>query len=68
MSSTFVCLSASLIVEVDGPHHDFRIERDMRREEWLEALGYRILRFSADEVLHDSEIVALTIQAKVGGG
>lgn len=62
----FACLSARLIGEVDGPHHDFRTDADMRRDEWFEALGYRILRFSVDEVLRDSETVVLTIQAEVG--
>jgi len=41
-----------LIVEVDGGWHSNRVRRDARRERVLRAAGYRVLRVTADEVLH----------------
>ena len=48
----FVCLERRLIVEVDGGHHteDDQIAHDARRDRWLNAEGYRVLRFPAIDV------------------
>jgi very-short-patch-repair endonuclease len=48
----FVCLERRVIVEVDGGQHteDGRIERDARRDRWLEEQGYRVLRVPTVEV------------------
>ena len=51
----FCCLAAVLVVEVDGPVHDRRQPRDKARDESLEQLGYRVLRFSNDEVLERTD-------------
>lgn len=44
----FVCHAAKLIIEVDGGVHDtFDVAvRDLKRDEWLTAEGFRVLRFS----------------------
>lgn len=47
----FVCLEKRLIVEVDGEIHDHQIEYDAIRQTFLEAQGFRVLRFRNDEVL-----------------
>jgi len=39
-----------LIVEIDGRVHEGQVERDQERQEYLEAQGYRVVRFSADDV------------------
>ena len=41
----FFCDSADLVVEVDGPIHDYRVERDAARDEWLAKQGYLVARF-----------------------
>lgn len=46
----FVCFSRKLIIEIDGPWHDLRSEREMRRTKFLESHGFRILRFSNEDV------------------
>ena len=46
----FVCLSARLIVEVDGPVHQETTGRDQARDEWLTISGYRVLRIASEEV------------------
>ena len=59
----FVAHSCKLIVEVDGESHDFeeRIRRDERRDAWLASRGYRVLRFTNDDVMKNLEGVALAI-------
>ena len=53
----FVCLSAKLIVELDGWTHDLKQYQlgDTIRQLWLESEGYRVLRFDDEEVLEDRD-------------
>jgi len=51
----FVCLSAKLIVEVDGGQHAERPEQDERRSAWLAANGFDVLRFWNNDVLGNTE-------------
>jgi 5-methyltetrahydrofolate--homocysteine methyltransferase len=64
----FVCLSHKLIVELDGPQHLEPQARDYdsRRSEWLEARGFRVMRFRNQ--LLDDEIwrVVHEIQCALG--
>jgi len=46
----FYCSEAHLVVEVEGPIHQYRQEEDGIRRELLESLGLRVLRFTNDEV------------------
>lgn len=48
----FYCLAQKLIVELDGLIHESQQEYDHVRQGDLEDLGYRVLRFSNDMVLH----------------
>jgi very-short-patch-repair endonuclease len=59
----FVAHSCKLVVEVDGESHDFeeRIRHDDRRDEWFASRGYRVLRFTNDDVMKNLEGVALAI-------
>jgi very-short-patch-repair endonuclease len=59
----FVAHSCKLIVEVDGESHDFeeRIRHDARRDRWFESRGYRVLRFTNNDVLKNLEGVVLVI-------
>jgi very-short-patch-repair endonuclease len=57
----FACLEAHLAVEVDGGHHVAQVERDQQRTRYLEASGFRILRFWNNEVLTQSESVRESI-------
>ena len=58
----FYCHAAGLIVEVDGPVHDYQIEQDLEREQGLSGLRLRILRFANQEVLDHLESVLQRIQ------
>jgi very-short-patch-repair endonuclease len=46
-----------LIVEVDGGIHKQQKEYDAEREEYLIALGFRIIRFTNDEIKKDLKSV-----------
>ena len=63
----FVCLSERLIVEIDGPTHDFTVDADRERELWLRSQGYRIVNFTADEVRQDPEVITLGVAAALSG-
>jgi very-short-patch-repair endonuclease len=59
----FVAHSCKLIVEIDGESHDFaeRLRHDEGRDRWLASRGYRVLRFTNDDVMRNLEGVALSI-------
>ena len=49
----FYCSAAKLVIEIDGADHteDRAIERDLRRDEYMARLGYRVVRIPARDVL-----------------
>lgn len=49
----FVCLEKRLVIEVDGSIHNVpeQVEHDKIRTEWLESNGFKVIRFSNDQVL-----------------
>ena len=53
----FICLSKKVIIEVDGLIHQLpeNIQSDQERTEWLNDHGFEVLRFTNEEVLHDTE-------------
>ncbi|WP_445747633.1 leucine--tRNA ligase [Polaribacter sp.] len=61
----FVCLSKKLIVEVDGKIHDFQQEKDAERTQILENLGYKVIRFTNEEVIGNLENVLETIKVNL---
>src|SRR5262245_20868838 len=56
------CLSARLIVEVDGGQHGWQGARDAMRTAWLEAAGFQVVRFWNNDVLANSEGVIQRIR------
>jgi very-short-patch-repair endonuclease len=61
----FSCPGAWLVVEVDGPWHEGTAELDALRDARLRFLGYRILRFTSEDVLDDVEWVVGEIVASL---
>jgi very-short-patch-repair endonuclease len=49
------CHQHELIVEVDGDIHKFQQDYDAEREEYLKSLGFRIIRFTNEEITKDLE-------------
>jgi very-short-patch-repair endonuclease len=64
----FACLSKRLIVEVDGGTHSTHeeLQRDAKRERYLRAQGFEILRIWNSDVMHNIEGVMDTIVAALG--
>jgi very-short-patch-repair endonuclease len=61
----FVCLSTRLIIEIDGPSHDVKVGQDETRTTWLESQGFRLLRFTNEQVLREFDSVVQTIAAEL---
>jgi very-short-patch-repair endonuclease len=55
------CESAKVVIELDGFSHAGRTEGDRHREEILEGLGVRVIRFTNEDVLKDLEGVVMEI-------
>jgi very-short-patch-repair endonuclease len=59
----FFCAEAKLVVEVDGGQH---ADENDARTRWIEAQGYRVIRFWNNDVLGNTEGVLLMILAALG--
>ncbi|QHL87544.1 methionine synthase [Nibribacter ruber] len=53
----FVCIRKMLVIEVDGEYHTKQQEYDALRSEVLNSLGYRVLRFTNEEILQETPLV-----------
>ncbi len=51
----FCCREQRLVVEVDGAQHLEQVEVDARRSEFIQARGFRVLRFWNTDVLVNTE-------------
>ncbi len=68
----FICRKLKLIIEIDGYSHFVKSEEDHYRQNKLEELGYRVLRFSEamvvyriDEVVQDIEYAMECIEEEM---
>ncbi len=64
----FYCADAHIIVEVDGPVHEYTPEEDAIRQEYLESLGFRVLRFTNDDVQQNRDAVVQMIRENLQNG
>ena len=55
----FFCPDAKLVIEVDGGYHagPRQVYDDEMRSLWLEKMGYVVIRFTNDQILHDIDNV-----------
>jgi very-short-patch-repair endonuclease len=62
----FYCSEEKLIIELDGDLHGeyFKIEEDKSRDDSLERLGYKILRFENRIVFQDPDYILKEIRKK----
>jgi very-short-patch-repair endonuclease len=56
----FYCASEKLVIELDGPIHNFQKERDYKRDEILRGKGLKVLRINNNE-LKNIELIKLKI-------
>jgi len=63
----FVCLERKLIVEIDGGYHSEyeQIQKDEHRTEHLNKLGFKVVRYTNEEVFEDIERVLLNIKEEL---
>ena len=60
----FLCHDMKLVLELDGSIHEGerQIAHDLNRDANLQALGYRVLRFTNDQVENDLESILNTLR------
>lgn len=60
----FICLARKLIVEVDGKYHSTGEQQklDSIREQRLKAMGFRLLRFTIEEIMCNNDSVLTRIK------
>jgi very-short-patch-repair endonuclease len=65
----FACLAARLGIEVDGSQHALTDEatRDAERTRWLEAEGYKVIRFWNNDIVKDIDGVLAAVYAALYG-
>jgi len=66
----FVCFAAKLVIELDGESHDFddRQRADQRRDAFLASEGFRVLRFTDEQVMSNLEGVVEAIREATSAG
>ncbi len=63
----FVCRAMKLVVELDGYSHDVRVDYDAVRTKFIEAQGYRVIRFNNEDVIRNMEGVLTMIGQALAG-
>ncbi|PWV98747.1 very-short-patch-repair endonuclease [Hoeflea marina] len=60
----FAWLSKKIVIEVDGDSHETEagLLHDRARDRWMQAQGYRVLRFDNSDVLDAPDHVFLSIE------
>jgi very-short-patch-repair endonuclease len=59
----FYCAEAKLLIEIDGPSHLEKEQKDydQARTEYLETIGYKVIRFTNDDVRYNIHAVVTAI-------
>ncbi len=63
----FVCFEQKFVIELDGGQHAQQTEYDASRTRWLEAEGYRVIRFWNHVVFEDDDSVEEAIWIALTG-
>jgi very-short-patch-repair endonuclease len=65
----FACMAARVVIELDGSQHglDNNVAHDAARTCWLEAAGYRVIRFWNNDLINNMQGVLESIYAAVHG-
>jgi very-short-patch-repair endonuclease len=61
----FLAPAAKVVIEVDGGWHERRLRADARRDRVLESAGYRVVRFTVEDVLHELASVVERIRVEI---
>ena len=60
----FICIPSRLIIELDGGYHQLPNQQvsDIERQQWLEQHGFKVIRFTNEEVISNTERVLKIIK------
>jgi very-short-patch-repair endonuclease len=61
----FYCAEKDLVIEVDGPIHEYSPEEDAIRQNYLESLGLTVIRFTNERVISNLSSVIREIEAVI---
>ena len=61
----FYCHELHLAIEIDGNTHDYNYDKDQERQQRLEGLGVRFLRFSDQNVKRNMTDVLRALEAMI---
>ena len=61
----FFCHELSLVIEIDGYTHDYNFANDKIRQNRLESLGLKVIRFSDDDIKRHVDDVIRFIEAAI---
>lgn len=61
----FYCYALRLVIEIDGPIHNFTLEKDENRTKALEEVGNNVIRFTNDEIFNQMPDVLNRIRDKI---
>ena len=62
-----ICLSHKIVIEIDGGYHQLPEQQtsDEERTKWMESKGLKVLRFTNEEVIGDTENVINKIKNEI---
>ena len=60
----FICIPSRLIIELDGGYHQLPNQQvsDIERQQWLEQHGFKVIRFTNEEVISNTERILKIIK------
>ena len=61
----FVALSCKLIIEVDGEIHNYQKEEDQQKTNTLNEIGFKVIRFTNEEVIKNINVVLEKIKYEI---
>lgn len=63
----FTCLENKLVIEIDGKYHEDRQQKedDKLRTQQLNAYGFKVMRFTNEQVISDTETVIKMIKEQI---
>ena len=59
----FICRKLKIIIELDGKSHEYKQDKDEKRDKHLAELGFTVIRFSEFEIHNDMNNVIRTLES-----
>jgi very-short-patch-repair endonuclease len=61
----FYCAKKKLVVEIDGKIHEKQKDYDELREYIIQSLGYKVIRFTNEDIQHDLDNVVKNLEKEL---